>query len=182
MISKPTIPVATLANLRGVMPWWLWVICDRCHRAPKALPASGGIAQRRFEASARPAESGGINRTGACMPRGRQSILRMAACCALLVVTMATRSTFATAGDRAQQGHQDLSITVCSTLIQRNSPHLETVRPACESVQVSPQAIRQATTVPAEARFTTDSSVGAFPTADGRAYAFLCGSHRTPYG
>ena len=163
--------IATLADLRRVTPC-PWVICERRrHRAPMALPASGGSVQRRFAANARPIESVGINRTGACMARGKQLILRMVACCAVLLLTMTTRSTFATAGDCAQQRHRDFSIVACSNLIQKNSPHLETGRPARESVQVSPQAITQAATVSAEVRFTAYSLVGGSPPANGSVQA-----------
>jgi hypothetical protein len=122
-----------------------------------------GLAQDQDDCVARKqTESGGdslINRMGACMPRLRQLILRMAARCAALLLT-----TFATAGeDYAQQKHQDVSITACSTLFQKSSSHLETARPERErALQASP-AITQAATVPAGAHATTDMSVGASP-------------------
>jgi Na+/melibiose symporter-like transporter len=96
------------------------------------------------------------------MPRLRQWILRMVACCAALLLTLTTCSTFATAGeDRAQQKHQDFSMMACLILIQKNSLHLKTARQTREvALQVSPQAITQAATVPAGARATRDSSVG----------------------
>ena len=97
--------------------------------------------------------------------------MRMAASCAVLLLAMTARSTLATVVDCAQQRHQDFSILACSTLIQKNSPRLETGRPVRESVQVSPQAITQAASVPVGARFTTDTSMDALPPANGSAQA-----------
>jgi len=130
----------------------------------------------RRQCGEKQAGSGGaglINWMGAYMPRLRQLILRMAACCAALLLTMTTQRTFATAGeDYAQQKQQDFSTTACSTLIQKSSSHLETARPAHErALQASPQAITQAATVPDGARATTEWSVGASPPANSSAQA-----------
>src|SRR6516165_3425020 len=163
--------IATPADLRRVTPVSMGHLRALPPSRTNGLAASGGSVQRRFAANARPIESVGINRTGACMARGKQLILRMVACCAVLLLTMTTRSTFATAGDCAQQRHRDFSIVACSNLIQKNSPHLETGRPARESVQVSPQAITQAATVSAEVRFTAYSLVGGSPPANGSVQA-----------